>query len=242
MNQTIKNKINELKKSGLEVIPIRVGTDNYCDWAVKVYKGNKVVCRDEGLTSEINAYETGIDYAEKYLKRINKVEENHSNQIICRTKYKSLGYFEILHKTNQSINKVNPGDKLYITHVDSEIVYFNRLGTPCTLEKIAFEDLVNRNILKLEEDTVKNKIEKIEDLIPFLGTDRTVLVDIFRKLDKTAVWEEKKVVGIDLLENKVKIQHGEKGAMNHITDWYPLYFQRNKQMDPIYYIKLKDDK
>jgi len=166
MNQTIKNKINELKKSGLEISTIKIGDEYHHDWAVKVYKGNEVVCRDEGLTSEINAYETGIDYAEKYLKRTNKNWEN------------------------------NP----------------------------------------------RKKIEKIEDLIPFLGTNETVLVNIFRKLDDTAEWEEKRVVGIDLLENKVKVEHGEKGAMNHITDWYSLYFQRNKQMDPIYFIKLKDDK
>lgn len=77
---------------------------------------------------------------------------------------------------------------------------------------------------------MKNLGKKIEDYIPFIGTDKLVSLKISPTIDRDA-----KVVGIDIEKNQLKVI--VVGETN--TNWFALYFENEGKK--FYYITIKPE-
>ncbi len=84
-----------------------------------------------------------------------------------------------------------------------------------------------KHIMKFNE-SLENETS-ISDFIPFINTDKKVLVNL------NNTWLESYVVGIDIPENRLKLKVIDGGSENFI--WKDLFFQLNKNFPKNYKVK-----
>jgi hypothetical protein len=76
----------------------------------------------------------------------------------------------------------------------------------------------------------KNEIEpSITDFIEYIGSDKKVLVNLNNQ------WLESFVVGIDIPENRLKLNVIDGGSQNYI--WKELFFQLNRNQPKNFKVK-----
>jgi len=84
-----------------------------------------------------------------------------------------------------------------------------------------------KHIMKFNE---KNEIEpSITDFIEYIGSDKKVLVNLNNQ------WLESFVVGIDIPENRLKLNVIDGGSQNYI--WKELFFQLNRNQPKNFKVK-----
>lgn len=81
----------------------------------------------------------------------------------------------------------------------------------------------------------------IRDFLPLFKTPKPI--EFCVNIDED-IWFEGRLVGIDLLDNMLKIAPIMKGhdesEENFYAKWHRLYFQLNKHHERVYYVRFKD--